>query len=70
MPDCSLDESRQLTKTTFRSEYDTEALAERVHQWREEARAAATEQMRAFCLMEARKYELRLRQSFSTPVIG
>jgi hypothetical protein len=69
MPDCCPAPRTRPANKPKPSEYDTEALADRMHQWRLEAALAATEEMRAFCLGEAARYEQRLKQSFSTPVL-
>jgi hypothetical protein len=53
----------------IRSPYDTEALRDRVRQWRAEATRVTMEAMQAFCLDEADRCERRLNHSLSTPVI-
>jgi uncharacterized protein len=69
MPDSCPPADVQTDYKKHRSEYDTHALADRARQWRMEADAMTSEAMRSICLTEADKYEQRLRQSFSTPVI-
>jgi hypothetical protein len=58
----------QIAKSTNRSQYDTLALKERADQWRVEAQAATSQEMRALCLEEAEKYERRVQKSQATPV--
>jgi hypothetical protein len=74
MEDCILPWSYRVPEgsssgqTPLRSEYDTEALKERAIAWRAEALAVASAEMRAFCLAEAEKCELRIRRSLTTPL--
>jgi hypothetical protein len=51
------------------SEFDTQALQQRVDLWRVEAARAPSEDMRMSCIREAENCERRLRRSFDTPVI-
>jgi hypothetical protein len=49
--------------------YEPEKLLARAKEWRIEARAATTPEMRAFCLQEAIRCETVVRQSLETPAV-
>jgi hypothetical protein len=50
--------------------YEPEKLLARAREWRIEAAAATTPEMRAFCLGEATRCEMVVRQSLETPAVS
>jgi hypothetical protein len=50
--------------------YEPEKLLARAKEWRIEAGAATTPEMRAFCLKEAIRCETVVRQSLETPPVS